>query len=204
MKASAKGYQSESDVKGKPAPVDGHYHVTISNVNDSRARKDGSPLNATIVEFEVITGSVPGQEGKTVSQWYNLNDQGVETAEYCEKVSRLCMAAGILKPGEEKDVDAADLENCQVIIKVQNYAKKTGGTGCGLADYGLGVWGINHPDVASVPKHLDAIRLWNEVRGVSSNGNGQAAAYASGNGNGNGHAPVNGSAATATVSADDI
>jgi len=204
MKASAKGYQSESDVKGKPAPVDGHYHATISNVNDSRVRKDGSPLNATIVEFEVLAGSVPGQEGKTVSQWYNLDDQGNETAEYCEKVSRLCMAAGILKPGEEKDVDAADLENCQVIIKVQNYAKKTGGTGCGLADYGLGVWGVNHPDVASVPKNLEAIRLWNEDRGVGApaqrvgNGNGQAAV------GGNGHTPVSGGAATATVSADDI
>jgi hypothetical protein len=198
MKASAKGYQSESDVKGKPAPVDGFFHTTIAHVNDSRTKKDGSPLNATIVEFEVLAGSVPGQEGKTVTQWFQLDDNGNENAEYCEKVSRLCMAAGLLRPGEEKDIDAGDLENCQVIIKVQNYTKKTGGTGCGLADYGLGVWGVNHPDVAAVPKNLDAIRLWREATGQpASGGNGQS---------GNGHsasAPVAGSAAAA-VSTDDI
>ena len=197
MKASAKGYQSESDVKGKPAPVDGFYHATISHVNDSRVKKDGSALNATIVEFEVLAGSVPGQEGKTVTQWFQLDDNGNESAEYCEKVSRLCMAAGLLRPGEEKDIDAADLENCQVVIKVQNYVKKDKTTGCGVADYGLAVWGVNHPDVAAVPKNLDAIRLWNEARGVSSDGNGHAAG-----GNGNGHH----AAATvgAGVNTDDI
>ena len=128
-------------------------------------KKDGSPLNATIVEFEVLTGSVPGQEHKTVTQWFHLDDNGNEDAEYCEKVSRLSMAAGILKPGEEKDIEASDLENCQVVIKVQNYKKKDGTTGCGVADYGLAIWGVNHPDVASVPKNLDAIRLWRETTG---------------------------------------
>jgi hypothetical protein len=199
MKASAKGYQSESDVKGKPAPVDGFFHTTIVHVNDSRTKKDGSPLNATIVEFEVLAGSVPGQEGKTVTQWFQLDDNGNESAEYCEKVSRLCMAAGLLRPGEEKDIDAADLENCQVVIKVQNYVKKDKTTGCGVADYGLAVWGVNHPDVASVPRNHDAIRLWNEARGVTHQGNGQAAG-----GNGNGHHAAATVDAGAGVNTDDI
>ena len=198
MKASGKGYASESDIKGKPAPVDGLYHCTIPHVNDSRTKKDGSPLNATIVEFEVLAGTVPGQEGKTVTQWFNLADDGTENAEYFEKVSRLCMAAGLLKPGEAKEIDGKDLENCQVIIKAANYKKRDGGTGCGIADYGLAIWGINHPEVASVPKNLDAVRLWREATGQTvGGGNGQA---------GNGHSPAAPmtSGTASAVSADDI
>lgn len=197
MRASAKNAQSESDLKGKPAPVAGLYHVTITKVNDSRVKKDGSPLNATVVEFEVLAGSVPGQEGKEVAQFYYLGDEGQETAEYCEKVSRLCMAAGLLKPGEEKDIDAADLENCQVVIEMADYTTKAGKTGVNIKNFGLAIWGVNHPDVASVPKNHEAIRLWNEARGV-----------VGGNGNGNGnavHANGNGQALVgAGIGTDDI
>jgi hypothetical protein len=198
MKASAKGYNSESDIKGKPAPVDGLYHVTISHVNDTRTKKDGSALNATTVEFEVLAGTVPGQEGKVVTQWYNLDDSGHETAEYGEKVSRLCMAAGLLKPGEEKDIDASDLQGCQVVIKAANYKKRDGRTGCGIADYGLAIWSITHPEVASVPKNLDAVRLWREATGqLVGGGNGQA-------GNGRSPAAPMTSGTASAVSADDI
>jgi len=174
MKASAKNVQSESDMKGKPIPADGFHHVTIIHVNDSRVKKDGSVFPYTVVEFEVLAGSVPGQEDKTVSQFYALGQNGEETAEYCEKVSRLCLAAGILKPGEEKDVDLSDLENAQVVIKSQSYEKKDKTIGCGLADYGLGVWGVGHPEVASVPKNSEAIRLWREANGPPAGGNGQS------------------------------
>ncbi len=197
MKASAKGYQSESDVQGKPKPVAGLYHCMITGVNDSRVKKDGSALNATIVEFEVLAGSVPGQEGKSVTQFYHLSENGEENAEYCEKVSRLCMAAGILKPGEEKDVDAADLEKCQVVIKMSDYTSK-GKAGVSIDNFGLGVWGVGHPDVAAVPKNMDAIKLWRDATGqAGSNGNGAS------NGNGSSHSPAM-AGAGASVNADDI
>jgi len=176
MRASAKGHTSEDDFKGKPVPVPGTYHVIITSVNDSRTKKDGSPLDATIVEMEVLAGTVPGQEKKTITAFYNLDDNGEETAEYCEKISRLCMAAGILKAGEERDVDPEGLKDQQVVVRYEEYTTKAGKKGASIGNFGLDVWGINHPEMASVPKNQDAIRLLRENRGKSGNVSGGSTA----------------------------
>lgn len=187
MKASATNYKSESDVQGKPAPVAGKYHMDIASVNDTRRKKDGGVLPYTIVEYEVLNGTVPGQEGKKVTQFIELDENGNETADYIEKATRLCLAAGILKPGEERDVDAKELEHCQVVVGVEVWeSKKTKKSSTGVGDYGMAIWSVDNADVADVPKNKDAIRLWKE-------GNGQAVA------GGNGHAGPGSTATTSTT-----
>ncbi len=171
-----------TDLQTKPHPEIGFAHVTVANVNDSRTTTTGKPFNGTKVEFEILAHSVPGQEGKKWEEIYWLDKNGQETDNYLQAMSALCFSAGLLKRGDpDRDVQPEELENCQVIVEVEE-RKSDGKTYFGIKDMGRKVWPVEHPDVAAVPKNLDAIRLWNEARGVSSNGNGQAAG-----GNGNGH-----------------
>jgi hypothetical protein len=183
MKAAGKGRTSEDEVKGKPRPLPGTYHFNINHVNDSCAKKDGSPLAAVVVALEVLAGSPPGQEGKTYSYWINLDENCEPTPEAIERWSRLCLACGVAV-NEDRDVPGSELEGCQVIAKVEE-SIKDGKVYMNIAEYGMGIWGVDNPAVASVPKNLEAIRIWKESRGQSgsgANGNGRATTQANGNG----------------------
>ena len=195
MKVNTQHYQNENDVKGKPKPVAGKYHVLITHAKDPTDK-----FFAVVLECEVLAGTVPGQESKAVTVFLNMSDTGEETAEYCAKCSRWCMAAGLIGGGQaEREISASELEGCQVVIEVIefNSKKTTSGKDTGIGEFGLAVWSVDNPEVASVPKNTDALRLWNEARGVTHQGNGHAAG-----GNGNGHH----AAATvgAGVNTDDI
>jgi hypothetical protein len=184
MKVDTQQYQNESDVKGKPKPVVGKYHVLITHAKDPTDK-----FFAVVLECEVLAGTVPGQEGKAVTVFLNMSDAGEETAEYCAKCSRWCMAAGLIGGGQaEREISATELEGCQVVIEVIEFKSKkmASGKDTGIGEFGLAVWSVDNPEVASVPKNLDAIRLWNEDRGRTASGN------------------ASGHHAAATVNTDDI
>ena len=169
MRVNTQNYQSESDAKSTDRiNVPGFFHCTMTHVNDARVKKDGSAMNATIFEGEVLAGTVPGQEGKKVVLYYELGPNGEETDEYVVKCSRLAMACKLTGPGQpDRDLQPDDFEGSQFVARVEEYTNKAGKKGCSVGDFGEAVWGIDHADVSGVPKNQEAIRLWMEARGGS-------------------------------------
>ena len=174
MRAKAGNAEKASDIAGKPQPVAGKYHVAITHVNDSRTKKDGSRLDCTIFEMEALAGTVPGQEGKELVMYARLGENGEENDEYCGVISRLALACGVLKPKEERDIQAEEFENCQCVVEWESYIGKDKKEHFAVAKFGLGTWGVNDAEVADVPKNLDALRIWREETGQGGGGSGGA------------------------------
>ena len=180
MKATGKGYQSETDIKGKP------HRSLVSITHDSARQRQPHQEGRHPLECHHrgirSSGRVrsPARKARPL-RIGSLGDNGEETAEYCEKVSRLCIAAGCCQAGRRETSTRQTWRTAKSWWS-GNVHQQVRQAGLQHRQFRLDVWGVNHPDVAAVPKNLDAIRLWNEARGVSSDGNGQAAG-----GNGNGH-----------------
>lgn len=187
MKANAQEFEKTTDASGNTPPLPGQYHVVIKAANGARCKKNGDQFNADIIEYEVLAGTVPGQEGRAVTQFLWLDD-GNET----DLHTRFALASGLVKPGQARDVDLdQEAPGLQLIINVVEFNKKDGGKGKGIGNYGFDLWGVNDPEVAGVPKDADALALLPEAGAKPTKAKAEAEATAE---------PV---AAGATATADD-
>lgn len=156
MKADAGQATKPSDISGNTPPLPGQYHVVISAANGARVKKDGSALNADIVEYQVLAGTVPGQEKRAITQFLWLDDNGNET----DLHTRFALASELVKPGEARDVDLdAEAPGKQLVINVVEFTKKDGSKARGIGNYGYDLWHVADAEVASVPKSKDALDL---------------------------------------------
>ena len=200
MKASAKGTKSESEITRGSPPAPGTYHVVCDEkgAKERAIKKDGTDMGMSIVETEVLGGTLPGQAGKKIPLFLQFTEAG----DPGEKHTRFLMACGLLKPDEERDIDfESEVPGCQLIVKVEEYLDKAGKKAISVADFGLAMWHVNNPEVRDVPKCQAALSLI---------GTGGAAAGAtagnatSGNGNGSqGATAGNATEGAATTAADD-
>jgi len=173
MKANAGEATRPEDIQGKPQPVAGKYHVQITECNDSRVRKDGTPLHNTIFQLEVLDGTVPGQVGKEMPWFVRLGENGEETDEYCGIIGRLCLATGLIAgkgqsgyiPGG-RDVQPEEFAGQQCVIEWEEWSSK-GKHGFQVANRGLAVWSVDSPEIADVPKNLAAVKLWRDSRAAN-------------------------------------
>jgi len=171
MKANAGEATRPEDIQGHPAPVAGKYHLQIKACNDSRVKKDGSPLHSTIFQLEVLDGNVPGQVGKEMPWFVRLGENGEETDEYCGQISRLAMATGLIAPKGHpnyipggREITADEFDGQQFVASWEDWssgAKK----GQQIGNRGLATWSVDSPEVADVPKNQAAIKLWREAMG---------------------------------------
>lgn len=129
---------------GFSEPKPGKYHVIVNDVDDSQSKFD-----AIIVDFQVLDGTVPGQDGKTKRVFFNVdNDRGME------RLTRFAMAAGLVAPNEKREVHFSDAVNRQLIVEFSTYVPKEG-KNKGQPQLGLafgGIWPLDHPDVSDVPR----------------------------------------------------
>ncbi len=148
MKMSAAGVTDENEIQGPKRPVPGKYHVVVNAVDDTKEK-----LNATIVEYQVLAGTVPGQEGLTLQDnlWYEK-----DTGNSGQQHLRFAIATGLLQPDTEADIDLEDAIGRQVIIEVEKRKGKDGKEYTNVAKYGLAIWRINNPEVVDVPRYNPA------------------------------------------------
>lgn len=143
------GYDSVSDGASTPiAP--GRYHVRIIDVDDSRMTPSGKLVNRTAVNFAILAGTVPTEVGKVLNQsfWYD-NDTGAPS----QALIRLVMAGGLLQPGQQREIALeTELVNLEFVIGTDQW-QKDGKTRWGIANRGCDIWSLDHPEVASVPRH---------------------------------------------------
>ena len=151
MRCDASGVTKADDVQGRPRPVPGQYLCIVKRSDDSRVRPDGKPFNATVVELEVLAGNVPGQEGKTVEHKLWLDkDTGAETPEYLQKALRLCLALGLIRPGEQKDIDFDSQAPGKICVVSFEETGKDGKKYTNVGNYGMDLWPVNDPAVAAI------------------------------------------------------
>jgi hypothetical protein len=113
--------------------------------------------NAQITTLEVLAGTVEGQEGRQLTHFLNLNDDG----QYTKKHLRFALATGLIKPGEKKDeVDWTAAEGKQLVFSVEKReSKKDGKVYTQVSGYGLDLWCVDNPEVKDVPKNKEALKL---------------------------------------------
>ena len=167
---SAKGVDKPSDIKGFSKPAAGFYHAAINSWDETCKEKD-----QVIVSFQILAGTTDGMTGREQREHMPFEDRGNSKM---DRILKLVMACRVMKPGEELNRDLTDeMLGKQCIIEIveangkgENKDKKYSN----VADYGYGVYDLDDPAVAHVPKNANALRL------LSNPGSSQGTAAASG------------------------
>lgn len=150
MKLGSTEAKSVDDL-GKNRPKPGTYLAVVKHVDDTFEKNP----DKLVVEFEIISGTVPGQAGKTHSEWYSTE------AKHIVRITRLAMCCGILQPGEERDVDLQLLKGKALVICIEEHAykDKLGNDKTGSQITYHGMWPIDHAEVKDVPKDKEALAI---------------------------------------------
>ena len=157
MKCSTRGQKPEEiGTGGGDRPLAGRYHVVVKSVDTSHTKNPTS----IPTEFEVLAGTVPGQEGKTKIEFFYYDPADVKDFAV-DRLTRFAWACGLIGEDEEKDVNQRDAIGKQLVIELVDDTyidKKTGQERktVNIARDG-GMWPVNHPDVCDVPKSQAAI-----------------------------------------------
>ena len=139
MQVSTMGYDSPDDM-GANAPKIGSYHVLITRVDEDNEKYE----NTIIVDFEVLDGTIPNQEGRVQTEFMSTKTEGA-----MKRVAKLLMVCGLIGGNEVKEVDPQDLVGKDLVIEVAEHEWK--GKKRNQIPY-LGFWKTDHPDVKDVPK----------------------------------------------------
>jgi hypothetical protein len=117
-----------------------------------------------VVEYQALLDGISldrksptvGQNGHVIKKTYSYtSEKGSQETEKCQQVLlRIALAAGSIKPGERKELDANDLLGRELVIEVRT-KKKTSKSGqeydgTELAMYGY--WSLGNEEVDFVPK----------------------------------------------------
>jgi len=144
VRMGAKDVRSEDDISGFQRPLPGRYHVVVKNVDESFEKFD-----KVIVDFEVLAGTVPNQEGRELPEFFSCTDKAIP------RLQRLALCLGLLTPGEpDRDVEFADAVGRDLVIEVEenNYKDRSGKEVNGVRVGYLGMWSTGNEAVADVPK----------------------------------------------------
>jgi hypothetical protein len=149
VRMNSTGVKNESDVTGFRPPAPGRYHAVVKYVDDSFAKTYGEKNNqALIVEFQILAGTVPGQENLTHKEMMFLRDGGPT-----DQHLRFALVTGLMQAGTEADVNFQNAVGRQLIIALEkNTSKKDSKEYTNLAEYGMAMWGLNNPEVKDVPR----------------------------------------------------
>jgi hypothetical protein len=141
---NAANVKSEDDISGFQKPLPGRYHVVVKHVDESFEKFD-----KVLVDFEVLTGTVPDMQGRELTEFYSCTEKSIP------RLQRLALCLGLLAPGEpDKDVEFADAVGRDLVIEVEEnkYPDKNGKTIDGVRVGYLGMWSTGNEAVAEVPK----------------------------------------------------
>jgi len=141
----ASGVESP-DQLGQQGPLPGRYHVVEKSYDESFKDSD-----AIVAEYEVLAGTTPGQAGKIQKEFWPVSSKSLD------RLKRLAMITGRLKPGERKSLTFADGRFCHLVIEVDTDEYQ--GKKRNKITY-MGFWACDHADVKDVPKDLDALAKW--------------------------------------------
>jgi len=159
----AQNVQSEDDLQGFNSPLPGRYHAILKDAQEN-VSKAGNPQCQ--VEFEVLAGTMPGQEGKTITAWLSYSEKAQD------QLIRFAIVTGLLKPGDaNREIDFTQAVGRQLVIEVEE--REYEGKKKASVAY-MGFWSVGNQEVAEVPKNEQAL-AYAAGQGNASGGNGSGA-----------------------------
>lgn len=151
--------KSEDDFSGNARPLPGRYHVAIIHAEEKGSKKKGTP--GLELEFKVIVnGLAPdntvtsGQADRTIPLFLSfIGGDDSKTQTCINRVIRLALCCGVLRPGEAKEPDWSEALGRELVIEVENQEYESDGkTRNGSQISFLGFWSLGNKEVANVPK----------------------------------------------------
>ena len=160
-------FPSEDVLKGYGYPSPGQYHLVVQNVDDTRDRVGGIQ-----VTFQVLTGNVANQQGKTFRDtFFDPDPSHKDGGKFARKrMAAFLLVAGVIareQLGTRVQIDWQQAVGRQLVAKVTEY-KREGGNGktyTGAQIDGLRMHQVTDPAVAEVPMDDEALQLMGVVRG---------------------------------------
>src|SRR5262245_61705009 len=137
---------TEDDLSGKRVPP-GKYHAVIT----SSADDNGSTSPARAIKLLLLTGEA---KGMTLTEKLFLTDKSKK------RFALVLRRLGVIKPedfGKRVEFDWNSLVGRQCIVEVteEEFDKRDGTKGKTSKLAYAGVWPLDHPDVASVPRDTE-------------------------------------------------
>jgi hypothetical protein len=153
----AENVESADDLGSSRPEPGGRYHVAVKNAEE-RGPKPDKEYGQVVVEFEVLNGTIPHQEGKTHTEWFSLSPKAAH------KVIRFAVSVGLMKFKEKKNVNfpSGIGSHCIVEIEGREYTDRDGNVRQGGQITWEGIWSVDDPKVADVPRDEAMIKLWRE------------------------------------------
>lgn len=145
--------QTEKDFGQFNQPKPGRYHVIVKDVDESCQTYQ----NKVVIEFEVKAGTVSGQEGCTLREFFATSEKAKP------RLKALAIILGLLKGGQKKEVNFVDGIGRQLVIDVEEHQyddrenKKVDTVRVGF----LGMYRPDDADVKDVPKDQGLLASWN-------------------------------------------
>lgn len=123
----------------------GRYHVEVIEV-DETFQKNADKI---LVTFEVLAGTIPDHVGERHTEFFSVTENAMD------RLKRLAMVCGLIKPGESKDISFEDCIHASLIIEFVPNSYKSKKTEKMVETTQLafgGFWTEGHPDVKEVPR----------------------------------------------------
>lgn len=154
----AKSYTMPDDLKASSfVEKEGKYHILVTAVIEEPTKENGELIDAIQLEGICEGGTDPSQAKKSLQiKFFNGTSDKDGGAFAAKKQLRLADACNLLKPakpGQEVEVDWKKAAGSQIIV----YLKKSD-KGYMELDR-LHVYHIDDPEVADVPKNMQAVKL---------------------------------------------
>ncbi len=163
VKIGSQNVKSEDDVQGDPKPVPGRYHAVVKGVQFMMKDSDGKLVEVDedmaekiIFQFEALAGTVPGQAGREIQEYFALTEKALP------RLQRLALCVGLLSPGEaEKEIHFSQAIGRQLVIEVEEnqYTNRNGQEVKSVRVGYMGLWSLGNAAVADVPKDAEATKL---------------------------------------------
>lgn len=154
MKFSLPSDPHQLGIGGKmPAP--GRYHVVVLDVDASFQK---TPKNIP-VHLEVLAGTVPGQAGMTTTEFLYYDRHDIKDFAV-ERLGRFLWACGLIRPGEEADVQPEAAVGRQLVVELFEDSYEKNGVAkksMKISWIGGGVWPLGDPEVSDVPISREAL-----------------------------------------------
>ena len=152
---------SEDDLGGNARPAPGRYHMAVMAAEETASKKKATPGLA--IEFAVICDGIgpdgktatSGQTGRTIPLFLSyIGGDDSKTQTCLNRVARLAICCGVLKPGEAKEPDWSDAIGRELVVEVeaQKYEDQGGQEKVGSQVSFSGFWSMGNKAVVNVPK----------------------------------------------------
>lgn len=156
VQCNAGNAQTSDDFRGGGRPLPGRYHAIVNSGTEINSQDKGTP--GTEIEFQILAGTVPGQEGTTLPEtfWH--------TPKALDRLLAFAMACGALRPGENKDLTGPDYNGLQLVVEVGVRKYEVDGVKKETVEITYnGFWEVGHPEVKDVPKDQSALQQMQQV-----------------------------------------